>query len=349
MNEEISIVVPVYQSEVYLYQCIDSLINQTYKNLKIILVNDGSMDNSGNICDYYARIDKRVKVIHQQNMGAAAAVNNGLDASTSDYIMFVDADDWIELNTCEVALKSSHKFNSDIVFWLRINEYEHASIQSKPLFANNTVFEDKKIIDLRRRLVGLVGNELRNPILTDALSSVWGKLYKRQIIVKNKIRFVDTAEIGSTDVLFVIQVFKFTRTAVFISEYLSHYRKYNPNSLTANYSFTLFRKYLKLFENINLTIDSFRFGSNYKIAFGNRIALSTINNILSITHPRYNNSLSFRIKEVRRMLNEPVYINAYSRFQFEFLPIHWKIFFIFCKLKFSYGVYFFGVLMNKLR
>ena len=93
---EVSIIVPVYQVESYLRKCLDSILAQTFTDFELILVDDGSTDRSGQICDEYAEMDERVKVIHQQNRGVAAARNNGIACANGDYLCFVDADDWIE-------------------------------------------------------------------------------------------------------------------------------------------------------------------------------------------------------------------------------------------------------------
>lgn len=100
-DKKVSVIVPVYKVEKYLEQCIDSIIGQTYQNLEIILVDDGSPDNCGRICDEYAATDDRIKVIHQENGGLSAARNAGLDIATGDYIAFVDSDDWILPNAIE--------------------------------------------------------------------------------------------------------------------------------------------------------------------------------------------------------------------------------------------------------
>ena len=92
----ISVIVPVYNVEPYLRRCVDSILRQTYRNLEILLVDDGTKDNCGAICDAYARQDERVKVIHKENGGLSSARNAGIDASTGEYLSFVDSDDWIE-------------------------------------------------------------------------------------------------------------------------------------------------------------------------------------------------------------------------------------------------------------
>jgi glycosyltransferase involved in cell wall biosynthesis len=113
--EVISVIVPVYNAEKYLRQCIDSIVNQTYRNLEIILVDDGSQDNSGKICDAYAETDKRIRVIHKQNGGQATARNEALKTATGEYIGFVDADDWIELDMYESLLSGLRSSNADLI------------------------------------------------------------------------------------------------------------------------------------------------------------------------------------------------------------------------------------------
>lgn len=101
MNYKVSIVIPVYNAEKYLSRCIDSLINQTYTNIEIILVNDGSNDNSGSICDAYALQDSRIVVIHKDNGGVSSTRNQGICSATGDYICFVDSDDWVDKDYIE--------------------------------------------------------------------------------------------------------------------------------------------------------------------------------------------------------------------------------------------------------
>ena len=111
----ISIIVPVYNVDKYLDRCLNSILKQTYQNLEIILVDDGSTDNSPKLCDEYATKDNRIIVIHQENSGLASARNTGLENSTGDFVGFVDSDDWIELDTYNYCVGLINKFNSDII------------------------------------------------------------------------------------------------------------------------------------------------------------------------------------------------------------------------------------------
>lgn len=114
-NYKISIIIPVYNTEKYIKECIESIIKQTYKNIEIIIVNDGSKDNSLSICNEYALKDKRIKVINQKNKGQSSARNKGIKNSNGDYILFVDSDDWIEENMLEILIKKANTDLSDIV------------------------------------------------------------------------------------------------------------------------------------------------------------------------------------------------------------------------------------------
>ena len=113
--EIVSIIIPVYNIEKYIRECINSIINQTYKDLEIIIVDDGSTDNSGSICDEYASRDKRIKVIHQMNAGAANAKNTALDQATGEYVAFVDSDDFVSEDWIYTMYQSMKQYNADIV------------------------------------------------------------------------------------------------------------------------------------------------------------------------------------------------------------------------------------------
>lgn len=147
MGNLISVIVPVYNVEKYLDKCINSLINQSYKKLEIILIDDGSTDNCGKICDEYALKDNRIKVIHKENEGLSAARNLGIAISKGDYIIFIDSDDWVDKEILLKLLKLIKKYNSDIAVCDYLlaydeNEYiEKGEIYEK-IFSNIDAFKD---------------------------------------------------------------------------------------------------------------------------------------------------------------------------------------------------------------
>jgi glycosyltransferase involved in cell wall biosynthesis len=165
MNELISVIVPVYNVEPYLDRCIGSIVNQTYKNLEIILVDDGSTDDSGKICDQWKEKDSRIKVIHKKNGGLSDARNTGMKQMTGKYVAFVDSDDWIEVSMYERMIKMIKKSHADIC---ECGFQRKSSEKEKTIQAT----EQKKIIMDKKAALEAVVTQKIEPV-------VWNKLYKR--------------------------------------------------------------------------------------------------------------------------------------------------------------------------
>ena len=219
---KISVIIPVYKVEQYLRQCLDSIVNQTYQNLEIILVDDGSPDNCPVICDDYSKKDKRVITIHKENGGLSSARNAGIERATGKYIMFVDSDDWIDENTCQITLDIAEDSSADVVMWPYIREFSGYSKEKMIFEWEYKLFEEMEVKSkLYRRMLGLLGGELASPENADAIVTAWAKLYRADVV--NDVRFIDTKLIGTEDALFNLYVFKSVRKAVYINQYLYHY------------------------------------------------------------------------------------------------------------------------------
>lgn len=170
MDSLISVIVPIYNVEKYLDRCVDSIINQTYKNLEIILVDDGSPDNCPKMCDDYAKIDNRIKVVHKENGGLSDARNVGMEVATGEYVSFIDSDDYISLDFYETLFQTMIDNDSDIVECSVVKFYENEKFDEYS--------DDLKITnyDTLYALDGLI-NE--NPFK----QHVWNKLYKSNIVL----------------------------------------------------------------------------------------------------------------------------------------------------------------------
>lgn len=176
MNK-VSVIVPVYNVEKYLNKCLDSIINQTYKNLEIILIDDGSIDNSGEICEEYAQIDNRIIVIHNKNQGVSKSRLDGFYLSKGKYIMFVDSDDYLDLKMIEVMINNLEKYNVDVVI-CQYYEIVNNDIKKAKIRPDRGFYDKEKIIDL-----------LKNGYLYDkkiGMGSMnhflWSKLIKRNFV-----------------------------------------------------------------------------------------------------------------------------------------------------------------------
>ena len=206
-NDKISIIVPVYNVENYLVQCLDSIINQSYKNLEIIVIDDWSTDNSWKICDEYAKKDKRIKLIHQENLDLSAARNAWLRISTGKYIGYVDSDDYIELDMYERLYNQLIATKADLAI---CNRYIGDKDWKR---AKNTKFPDKEIITSDEALQCFYKSMY-----------VWNKLYKRSLV--KDVTFVETR---AQDVIYNFTIFKRARRIVCLNEYKNYYR-YSSNS-----------------------------------------------------------------------------------------------------------------------
>lgn len=345
-NPIISIIIPVYNTQNYLLKCIDSVRQQSYKNLELIFINDGSTDNSSAILAKAAKSDSRIKVIEQENSGLSAARNRGIREASGDYIMFLDSDDWLDEETCAIALEKMKQHDADVVFWSYIREYREKSLKT-PLFSDKEIiWKSNNIRSLFRRMVGLTGKELAEPQKTDSLITAWWKLYKKSAL--KDINFVDTKIIGTEDALFNVQVFSRIQSAVYIPEFFSHYRKYNESSLTHQYKKNLAKQWKELYRRILQVLRTQKRDKECYVALNNRICLGLIGLGLNLAE---DDKMTFyeKVKELHDILNMRHYKKALAAFSVKDLPIYWKVFFVCAKLRLSLFLYFILLVMNRLR
>ena len=223
----ISVIIPVYKVEKYLKKCVDSVINQTYDNLEIILVDDGSPDNCPKMCDEYAKKDKRIKVIHKENGGVGSARNKGIEKSTGDYITFVDSDDWIEKEFIHEMLDIANKYKVDYVTCGYYRVYE-----SKKEIINGNL--EEIVIDSKEYV-----NKLLN--VQNGYGFVHMKLIKKTKI--SNLRFEEKLVVGE-DALFNIQLCKNIDRIVIYKKPLYNYY-FNANSVVRKYNNEYCNNYLK--------------------------------------------------------------------------------------------------------
>ncbi len=215
---KISVIVPVYNVEKYLPQCLDSIVNQTYSNLEIVVVNDKSPDNSQQIIDEYAAKDPRIKpIIHKANRGLGGARNTGISAATGDYISFVDSDDWIETNTIEILVGEIKTNGSDIIKFGRIDKYPDSKEIFLPFFSQQIYYngwDDIKEDTIKNRFIPLCPTSI----------------YKRKLIVDNKIVFPE--KLLFEDFYFAIQVNVLATKISYVNKPLYYWRKEREGSIT---------------------------------------------------------------------------------------------------------------------
>lgn len=251
-NPELSIIVPVYNIEKYLNKCIDSLLQQTLKTIEIILIDDGSTDNSGSICDEYAKRDNRIVVIHQENKGASYARNVGLKMAKGEWVTFVDSDDWVEENLYEIAMKELKENQPDIFIFNYYNNYPKKQLENKkaPLMdfivKNNEVRKlqlcilDTRAIDMIRVYDIAIRKNTSFQYESKewlGMSYLWNKIFKKKLIENNKleISLQEFKNVIYEDGLFCYKYFKSVTKAQYCSKCLYHHRRIE-NSIMKSYN-----------------------------------------------------------------------------------------------------------------
>lgn len=216
--KKVSVIIPVYNVEIYLKKCIESVLKQSYSNLEILLINDGSTDNSGAICEEFSFKDDRIRVIHQTNKGLSEARNKGLDYSQGDYITFLDSDDYIESDMYEILVENIEKYNCDVAVCASKIIYENIKPIKQKLISEKRIFKNEEII---------------NFLLDEMDNAVWNKMYKSEVI--QNIRFKE-GKIHGEDLYFNLQVFKNCNSLIYDNRQKHNYLKRKNSITTATFS-----------------------------------------------------------------------------------------------------------------
>lgn len=243
-NPYFSLILPVYNVEAYLKECIDSILSQDFEDYEIILVDDGASDRCPEICDGYAEKYANIKVIHKINGGLSSARNAGLEIARGEYIWWVDSDDWIEESSLRRLFDVSSQSGPEIVKF----RYFRSACDEKILCGKmeGGIYKSEDML-----------RKYRDEAFLNAGSfclSAWGHVYKRAFLQENNFLFISEREIGSEDYLFNLQAMLKLRHVIVVEDALYNYR-IRPGSLTQNYRAGLPEKYTRLYE---LLIDYYR-------------------------------------------------------------------------------------------
>lgn len=345
MKPLVSVIIPVYKTEQYIHQSVNSVLAQTYANLEVILVDDGSPDRCGEICDAYASKDSRIRVIHKENGGLSSARQAGISAATGEYLFIVDSDDWIEPDMTEQCLSIAVQNQSDCVLYSYVKEYPEKSIPVH-LFQEDFHYSSAEAKELvHRRLIGPVGEELRAPQRAEFLSSVCMKFYRMEVARKGRI--VSEREVGSNeDGIFNLYALEQCSVS-YIDRCFYHYRKTNPNSITTRYRPDLTKKWDVMYGYLQAYVSSSGDSVTLNQALLNRIACGMIS--LGINEMSAKAGLITKARRIRKILCKDTYRKAFAQLTITHCPIHWKIFFVLCKLRAAFPLVILLRVMDYLR
>jgi len=234
-----SIIVPVYNDDLHLPRCLDSILSQTYREYECILINDGSTDNCPAICDDYSKKDKRISVFHKKNEGISKTRQFGLDHAKGSYIFFIDSDDWIELSCFDNVYQTIKDENADILY---IDFYNESSNGKE-----KTCIQKPCVNDNDKAIKQIVKGEL--------FSCLWNIVLKRDFYINNKLRFHETVNYGE-DTLFIVEAL-FSKPIIKKIDGTFYHHTFNRNSFTQHNKKAKFIERIKFIEQLNLLFEKY--------------------------------------------------------------------------------------------
>lgn len=310
-----SFIVPVYNAEKYLDKCLDSICSQTYQNIEIILIHDETGDKSGEICDRFASLDDRVKVIHRREGGVSDARNLGIEKAVGEYIVFVDADDWIDKDYCKTMHETFLKNENIDVILVDYYEYDREPRAINTFNSERMAFETRK--DIKNLLVGVLAMKICcsgkfKSNRADALGSVWAKAYRRECI--EKLCFVGNK---CEDILFNLYALQNSKKVIYIRKNFYYYRK-NLSSACNRYNAERVNEYLLFYDRCKDFINTY--GGEYQNEYENALYARIMMNFLPITkgtiaHPMNQASFAEKKKQLYELAHEFYFRNALEKYE----------------------------------
>ena len=341
-NPKISVVIPVYNSENYLKRCLESIVNQTLKDIEIILVDDGSKDGSGRICDEYQAKDKRIKVIHQKNAGSGFARNNGIKKATGEFISFIDSDDYIDLDTYKKLYDCIRENNAETCIFGYNKERDGEIFFTRTNDLKGT-FKDQDALD--NVFLNVLGSE---PSYPEDYKILWlspcFSLYSLELIKKHNVSFPSQGEFVNfcEDFLFNIDYYFHTSNVAVMNEAFYYYCD-NPNSSGTAYNEKRFltdvNLYLEILNRLKNYIKNEDFLEKAKERL-QRTFLSRVRNCVMYISAY----LSYKDgrQHIKSICHHPVLQEVLSTYPWQKNPFKYRLFNYILKIKFVLLLYILG-------
>lgn len=317
--KKVSIVIPVYNEEKYIANCIESVIGQTYRNIEIIIVNDGSTDQTYSICKEIAEQDIRINLIDIENSGVSTARNIGIENSTGDYITFVDSDDWIEPNMIELAVNKIQSENADVCMWSYFKNFVDKELSLPLLYDDDKIFiNDKDLLFFK----SINSSYKQSPKMHSvSAGTTWCKLYRKSLLVEHNIRF-NPILTRAQDTVFSMNAFYHANKIVYFNKSLYHYRVTNTQISSGNrYIEDTITPFNELLREFRLFSDKVNDNEEFRSVFYKRtisVLLWHLNH--KYFHKNYNTSIFIKRKKVLELINTEPYLSALKSVNLKQLP-----------------------------
>ncbi|MFJ7747158.1 glycosyltransferase family 2 protein [Peribacillus sp. NPDC097295] len=328
MIPKVSVIVPVFNNEKYISKCIESILSQSYRNIEVVIVNDGSTDKSEKVIKTYREKDERILYLSQINSGPSEARNKGIVNSTGDYLVFIDSDDTVDKYYIEYLLTTMINSKVDLVC-CGYKDY------SKYGIIDHTDFNMEGNIPF---------NELLAMICGGTGGVLWSKIFKKEIINKNDLRLNNNIYM-SEDLIFTLEYVIHSRSFKSIKKYLYNYNRLNESSISANISIDHLENSISVCENIEKILSRVSY-DNKKI--NNIVTERTLNAVLNTAdYLMLNANEKRKVPILRKVLDIP-YIKKY-KYQFSTRKVLYKPYIFFLKKDLLICFFIYGVLLNKMK
>lgn len=327
----VSVVVPVYNVQRYLKRCLDSLNNQTLSDIEIILVDDGSIDDSPLLCDEYAKRNANVTVIHKNNEGLGLARNSGLEICHGEYVAFVDSDDWVEPQMMELLYFECQKSGCDVIYSeFNVDEYPNYKITSH----SEHVYEGEKEIEQLR--LDIVGSEPTYPSGVKFQCSACKGLYRRSVIENNHLAFLSEREFISEDMLFNLEFLRHSSRVKTVPWQLYHYCL-NEGSLTHSFRADRWEKHLKMIKILG-DASCYSNPEELKLRLDRTLIFYTMTTNASEKR-RSDIGFPLKLARIRELISTPEVVSALAGYPVMSLPIKWRIYTLALKYRLALAIY----------
>ena len=344
---EISVIMPVYQVEQYLHQAIDSVLRQTFSDFEILLIDDGSPDGCGRICDEYAGSDSRIRVFHIQNHGVSYARNLGMDQARGTWICFIDPDDWADPTMLEEAHLLAETNHADLVMWNYVMEYPKGKKLGKAISRPIHRLTEEEKLDFQLRMLGSC--KAKGNFYWQGGAFPWCKLYRSGLLKENDLQFplgIHTSE----DLCLNYRAMQFAKTVIFLNKPLFHYRQ-NPFSALHRWTesnFSNIDRVLDLLENFHQTHPA-QDPERYRQAVYSRL-INTYMLGLQRTYVHKDSPSSFfqTLRLMKQQLNAPRSLEAFQQIDTSAINRKAKIVVFFGKRQWVIPLYGLGWLKQRM-
>jgi len=306
---KLSIIVPVYNVADFLYKCIESICEQTYTNIEIILINDGSTDGSISILREFAAKDNRIKLINQINKGANAARNQGIDHATGEWVCFVDGDDWIDRDMCSKLVPYLRE-DLDILFYSYRYVYP-VHVKEMPHSERNFEIDGEEFVELQYAALNRLG-PYRFGVHTMDPVSVWDKMYRLDFLKQNELRFHENLP-KLQDLLFNLDVYEYAQKGYVVNKAYYNYRVHNE-SVSRKYQEDIVQKFRMIHSYLNVFMNRHMDDECMKQAYYERIATHIRTCVvLNFCHSRNEKKYKTRKAEFFQTCCEPPFYEAMKK------------------------------------